>query len=369
MGSKSAGNGAPTVSSSGGDFDNSSKTNSSQPTAHAGDVLVWYERSDEKWIQQAADAFNKQHPDAHIVLNWKGSREGKDDILYKKGKPVLWNPADTYWASKLNEDWQKEHKTDIVDQSKTILTTKLVLVMGKDRAVKFEAAMKKPQYKQKTWKLMADLLKDGWSKIGGSSEWGKLRLAQSNPEKSNSGMTALSLMFAEYKQTDSSARTDSPGFLSLMKGVEHSANGSFADSTSKALDSFLQNRSQFDIAICYETNAFNAVATASDIKVIYPEPTVDVRFPIALLKESWVTSEKTQRAKDFVDYLKTNDVQKSSIQYGFRPAETMDREVSDSFSAKSGSGLSNSPATIDPHFENGVYADLIFQWHQMFGGK
>ena len=71
--------------------------------AAPGDALMYFERSDEKWLQQAADDFNKQNPGtARIILDYRGSREGKQDILYGKGHPVIWNPADTYWVDKLN---------------------------------------------------------------------------------------------------------------------------------------------------------------------------------------------------------------------------------------------------------------------------
>ena len=230
------------------------------PTNGTTDISYYYERSAEGWLKQAASDFEKTHPQFHMVGEPKASRDGKQDILYEHGHPSLWIPVDMYWPEKLNRDWRDSkvgnHSSDIVVSKDVILRTRFVLVTRADRAQILQAAMNQPQYKGKTWTLLYDLATRGWSAIGGQSGWGKLHLAQTDPTKSNSGQTALALMFYEFKNSHSDAAPNSGEFLKFMRGIEGAVN-SFSETTSKALDSFLQPGSQSDVALVYEVNAIS----------------------------------------------------------------------------------------------------------------
>src|SRR5262245_28742100 len=98
--------GAPRTGGAGGESrgsgtDAGGTTSSGGSPAKPGDILFFYERSAEKWLHQAADAFNRQGDgQQRIVMEYRGSREGKQEILYGKAHPVLWNPADSYWTDK-----------------------------------------------------------------------------------------------------------------------------------------------------------------------------------------------------------------------------------------------------------------------------
>ena len=362
------------VASSGGGAPLPAGTNTA-PSA-PGDALMYFERSDEKWLTQAADDFNKQNPGtARIILDYRGSREGKQDILYGKGHPVVWNPADTYWVDKLNLDWKNpavgKHEADAISDSRTVLSTSYVLVMWQDRAQVFTAAMRQPRYRGKTWQLMSDVATKGWAAAGGPAAWGKLKLAQSNPIESNGGTVTLALMFAEYSKSHPGATPSSAGFLAFMRGIEGSVV-KFQNTTSKGLEA-MQNggKSQYDMAVAYEINALSAVDKGqTDIQVVYPDPTVQVNFPAAILKAPWVTDAQTQTATKFVDYLLTRDVQQRAVSFGFRPAlADMRSAVDDSFSngPHGKAGFQLDPPTVVRPVSTRVIDDLLYQWYKIYG--
>lgn len=344
-----------------------STTTSPPPVAvGAGDVIVFCDLGAQAWMQKAADEFNKNHPGSRILPDYRGSREGKDTILYGKGQPIVWSPADTYWTDKLNLDWRSvgKHSDTIVDKSVVILKTKLVLVMSRENAEKFEAAMKGPKYNGKTWALMFDLATKGWSTIGMSG--GKLKLSQSDPTKSNSGLAALALMYAEYDKAHSGATTSTVDFVHEMKEIESACNGIFTETTGKSLKAFLADRASYDMAICYEANAIKAINDgATDIRVVYPSPTMEANFPAATLKGDWITPQRADVARQFVDYLLTTDVQKAALDYGFRPAQELRTDVDTAFSAPKLKeiGLRADPYTTTSHYDTKVLEDLIFQWN------
>ena len=76
---------------------------------------------------------------------------------------------------------------------------------------------------------------------------------------------------------------------------------------------------------------------------------MEVDFPAATLKAPWVTSDETQLAGKFVDYLLTRDVQQQAVSAGFRPAlSDMRSAVDDAFSQgpRAKAGLQSDPATV-----------------------
>lgn len=346
------------------------------PVVNAGDALMYFERSDEKWLRQASEEFNQQNPGSQrIVLDYRGSREGKQDILYGKGQPVLWNPADLYWVDKLNLDWKNpavgKHTSDAISDSRTILTTRYVLVMWQDRAKVFTAAMQRAEFRGKTWQLLETIATRGWAAVGGPASWGKLKLAQSDPVKSNGGMTTLALMFAEYGKTHPGATPSSAGFLSFMRGIE-GAVPAFPETTSKGLEAMLKGgRGQYDMAVSYEVNSIAAVDKGqTDIAVVYPDPTVEVDFPAAVIQAPWVTADRARMAGKFVDYLLTRDVQKRAIDSGFRPAlSDMRSDVDNALSsgARASAGFQLDPPTVVRPVGTRVIDDLLYQWYKIYG--
>jgi ABC-type sulfate transport system substrate-binding protein len=179
-------------------------------------------------------------------------------------------------------------------------------------------------------------------------------------------------MFAEYSKSHPGVTPSSPSFLSFMRGVEGSVP-KFETTTSKALDALVKgSRDQYDAAIAYETNALAAVDGGStDIRILYPSPTVPIDLPAAIIKADWVDDGETQLAKQFVDYLLTRDVQKKAIEQGFRPALTdMRADVDNAFSsgARGDAGFVLDPPTVTRPVSTRVIDDILYQWYKIYGG-
>ena len=352
-----------------------------------GDVLVYYEKTARAWIDKAAAEFDKAHQseNRHLVMDYRGSREGKQEILYNKKEtgtsqyhvhPVVWNSADTYWPNKLNIDWRDpkfSHSGDIVDSNATsvaILRTRYVLVMWKDRAQVFEQAMSLPKYQGKTWKLMRDLATEGWQAVG-KAEWGKFKMAQSNPVKSSSGMLTLALILEEYRREHPGATPSASGYLQFMRDIE-GALTECPETTGKALEAMLKKgRSRVDMAVSYEANAIATVDKGqADIKIIYPAPTIIVNFPCVVLKNApWVTPEDAAYGQEFIDYLLTREVQQRAPEYGFRPALEATRSVVDEAfetSARAAAGVLPDAAAQSYPSDVNVVNDLTYQWFRSF---
>jgi ABC-type Fe3+ transport system substrate-binding protein len=372
---KAATGGSTSSGSSTSSASSSSTGQTSEPTVNPGDALMYFERSDEQWLRQAASDYNDQHSTGpKIVLDFRGSREGKQDILYGKGQPVIWNPADVYWVDKLNMDWTDpsvgKHTSPAIVDSRTILSTRLVIVASGDRASVLQTAMVQPKYRGRTWSMLYDIATKGWSAVGGQASWGKLKLIQTDPTKSNSGMTTLALMFNEYRKSHPDAMPSSAGFLSFMRGIEGTVD-QFPETTSKSLDAFVNGGGRYDMAIAYEQNAVAALDKGqTDIKVIYPDPTVEIDFPAAILSTPWVTDSEKSMASSFIDYLLSSDVQKSALKLGFRPALTdMRSDVDDEMSsgAHGTAGLQLDPPTVVRPVGAKLIDDLLFQWYKIYG--
>jgi len=348
---------------------------SARPT-QTGDILFYYGRSTRQWMERAAEEFNKQHEGRwRIVLATKGSREGKQDILYGRGKPVLWSPADVYWTDKLNLDWTSprvgRRSEDVIGENRPILRSLFVLIMWEDRARVFEAAMRDPKYRDRTWTLLYDLATRGWSAIGGPARWGRLRLAQTEATESNSGQAVLALMFAEYRQSHPDADTADPGFLRFMRAIEGTVV-EFRDTTSRMVEAFVNGGPEYaDIALAYESNAIAAIDRGeTNLRVVYPEPTVATDYPAAILRAPWVTSDQAEGARAFVDYLLTPEVQKRALETGFRPVLEELRGAVDTALARgrrAGAGFRLDARTVMRPVSTRLIDGLLYQWHKTYG--
>jgi hypothetical protein len=346
--------------------------------AKPGDIVFMYGRSTKKWIEQAAEDFNKQNEGKwHIAPKAiSGSRGAKQDILYGKEKPVIWSPADIYWTDKLNLDWRNpqvgKHNEDIIAETKPILKSLFVLLMWDDRAKLFDAAMQQPQYQGKTWTLLYDLSTKGWSAIGGSASWGKLKLAQTEATESNSGQAALVLMLLEYRRSHPGVSEADAGFLNFMRTIEGRV-ATFGDTTSKMVESFVAGGPQgSDMALCYESNAIQAIDKgATNLRVIYPDKTLATNYPAAILKADWVTSSQSEGARAFIDFLRTSDIQKRALDLGLRPAidelrGAVDNALGTGSRATAGFKL-DVPIEPERPVSTKVIDGLIYVWDRSFG--
>ena len=109
---------------------------------------------------------------------------------------------------------------------------------------------------------------------------------------------------------------------------------------------------------------------STDIRVVYPSPTVAINFPAAILKAPWVTSDQLSMAGSFRDYLLTRDVQLKAIDSGFRPALDDTRSAVDNALSSGPRANASSraiPPSVDRPVGTKVIDDLLFQWDRIYG--
>jgi hypothetical protein len=325
------------------------------------------------WLKEAADAYNQREAgEARVLPVSLGSREGRDHILYDKAqiKPAVWIPADVYWTEKLVADAADDKipakSGATVEPGRPILKTYLVIAMREDRAKVFATATK-GAYRDKTWALLGDLATKGWTAAGGDVSWGKLRLAQSDPNKSNSALTALTLMYNEFRRANPTKDYNSAEFKTFMGNVQ-GAVSSFPDSTTDAVKAFMNGPADYDAVIAYESDIIKAVeGGAKGIRVIYPSPTATVVLPAAIVRADWVTEEQTKFADGFIGYLLSPGVQeKAVVKYGYRPAsEQLQGVVTPAFQKpeRRAVGMVVAPNIKGAEADTKVKEGLIFLWN------
>jgi ABC-type Fe3+ transport system substrate-binding protein len=243
--------------------------------------------------------------------------------------------------------------------------------MWDDRARVFQAAMQRPEYKGRTWNLVRTIATRGWAAVGGPGAWGKLKLMQSDPTKSNSGQSALALIFAEYRRDHPSATATDPGFARFMQDIQGQV-GSFGDTTSKVMEAFINGGpDSADMAVVYETNALTAVDKgASNVRVVYPEPTLVQEYPAAILAAPWVTPEKAEVAREYVRYLLRPEVQKRAVEYGLRPALLELRGAVDTAFAsgnRAQAGFKLDTQTVIRPVSTVIMDGVLYQWYKRYG--
>jgi hypothetical protein len=338
----------------------------------ADDILVLYEKGAHNWLSPIVEEFNKSHEgQGRLLMASMGSREGRDHVLYDKEKikPGIWIPADDYWVDKLRMDaanpkiGAKSGAT--IEQSKPFLRTYIVMLMHEDRARLFEAAMNRPEYAGHTWKLMRDLATKGWSTIGGSADQGKLKLAMANPGLSNSGMEALTLMYREFGRDNPGASINSPGFL-RSAGEVCGAVASYADTTSNALQAYIDNPDNYDAVIVYESDAARLLKQeGSGHRVIYPSPTAELTLPVSVVKAPWLTQRQEEIARDFIETGTAEEAQQRAFEQGYRPTvASLARQVETMVAGPEykGFGMKGAPDTRGTSADTKTKEGLIYNW-------
>lgn len=89
---------------------------------------------------------------------------------------------------------------------------------------------------------------------------------------------------------------------------------------------FSVGEKRFDAVVTYEHLIFKVfknidmyAGTMATLEVLYPEPTVMNQHPVVSIDEAAQTDAQKLSAKKWLDYLRSVDIQKRAIEYGFRP--------------------------------------------------
>ncbi|MFP4435786.1 MAG: substrate-binding domain-containing protein [Chloroflexaceae bacterium] len=300
------------------------------PAASPVVVSIAYGTEKEEWLQDAAARFVATNPTLRgrpiqIELEGIGSREMVNEIVEGDLQPVVASPASMLQVELLRHEWQTRNNSEIfLEEPEPLVLTPLVIVAWEDRA-----DVLWPDGPNNFWDDLHDALSDqqGWSALGGDSNWGFVKFGHTSPELSNSGIQTLVLLAYGYHEKSTGLTTEDildPDFQQWFEEVERSVLD-FGESTGTFMTNMVQfGPSKYDMVAVYENLAVqNVEATQSrwgPIRVYYPPSTIISEHPYGILTAEWVTPEQQEAAARFRDFLLSTEIQELSLQYGFRPA-------------------------------------------------
>ncbi len=297
------------------------------------EVSFLYSTEKKEWVEAAAAAFQKEHPEIKLTLLGRGSLESAQAILDGREKPTIWSPADSAVLRLLESDWATDPSrgplfaADGEGAPQSLVTTPLVFVVWEDRA---QVLQKANEGRAVSWKTIhkAVASDQGWPAIGGKADWGFVKLGHTDPTRSNSGLQALLLATMEYYNKRSGLTVGDlldPKYQEWMRQLEKGVTR-FETSTGTFMTDMVRfGPSKYDIAVVYENLAISQIANAQgrwgNLKVYYPALTLWSDHPAAVLQGEWVTPKQKEAALEWLRYLRSRPVQERALAFGFRPAD------------------------------------------------
>ena len=172
-------------------------------------VTVIYSTEKEGWLRDATDKFNRTTRGIQVdLVDERGSLDAVEKILEGvPDRPTVWSPASFLELHLLSTKWKQKYpdRQEIVTYTdpsalQGIVHSPLVFAIWQSRAnVLSNALTASPPYNAIDWPNIHDiLLLKNWSKIHGDSSWGEVKFGQTQPDLSNSGLLAITLMAYAY---------------------------------------------------------------------------------------------------------------------------------------------------------------------------
>lgn len=361
----------------------------SPPSAASGPgtitVPFTYSTEKSKWLQRAADAFNRRqvtYNDRPIVieLDERGSVDAQQKILAGDVRPAAWSPASTLELNQLATSWDLAHpgapilSTQGSLAPRSLVSSPLVLLAWQERAT-----LLRRQFGGLDWQSLHAALttKGGWGSIaGGEAAWGQVKFGQTRPDSSNSGVLTLALLAGAVVGTNrplSVADASSPAFEQFMRDFEDAVTQFGSSSGTFTECAVLRGTASFDVVATYEHLALVNLAAgappAGPLELYYPNPTLLCDHPFAILRSA--SAEQAAAAQLFRDFLLSADQQRLTLTYGFRPSSPSvhltDTGVAGNLFAKSLPGVQAAlQSAIAPPPGDDVVDALIAEWQQFY---
>jgi ABC-type molybdate transport system substrate-binding protein len=298
---------------------------------------VLYSTEKDAWLAEVVAAFEASqvlvdgHP-VQVEMEKMGSREMVLAVLDGTNRPDIISPASMLQIAILQDQSTAAFGAPLVNMADeelcpSVVTTPLVLVAWEERA----QALWGNHPGEDFWRDFQTALVDpaGWSAFG-HPEWGYVKFGHTDPLRSNSGFMTILLMTYDFHDRTSGLSaadiTADPEYQSWFLDFERSIS-QFEYSTGPLMEKMIAyGPSTYDIAAVYEATAIeqaeNATGRYGDLRIYYPPVTVWSDHPFCILNADWVTPEKNQAARLFLDYLQSPEVQQLALlRYGFRPTD------------------------------------------------
>jgi len=299
------------------------------------ELFILYSTEKEAWLEKVISGFEASDIRVNgrpikVILEKTGSREMYLGILDDKYQPDVISPASTLQISILQDLSQQKYSFPIVNRNNqseciSVIRTPLVLVAWKERA----DVLWKNQSNEKLWEslYLAVTSTTGWQDYG-HPEWGYVKFSHTDPTKSNSGfMTLLLLSYSYFNKTSGLTENDIISNRNFQEWIINFENSivDFGDSTGTYMKEIVAyGPSKYDVVAVYESTAIehleNAKGRYGELQIYYPPATIFSDHPFCILNAPWVTPEKREASKIFIEYLQTYEAQQIALnEHGFRP--------------------------------------------------
>lgn len=315
---------APDTRADGGSA-NEDKSTAAAP-AEIVEISLVYSTEKREWMEAAIAGLQEAEPGIKVQLIGQGSLDASQAILDGTLTPVLFSPADSLITNLLASDWStKVGKRLFVAEPQPLLLSPLVFVVWQDRA----SVLTEQGASTLTWKAIREAVvsNKGWPAVGGKAAWGFVKLGQTDPTRSNSGLQALLSMSLEYFGKPQLAVEDllDEKYQKWVKEIEGSV-GKFEPSTGTFMTDMIRfGPSKYDIAVVYESLAVSQLANAQgrwgSLRMYYPPTTLWSDHPIVMLDTGALTPAQRAAGQKVIDYLRSRPVQSTALRFGFRPAD------------------------------------------------
>jgi len=310
-------------------WSSSSPSAPSHPAAETINLTFTYGSEKEEWIKNVTAAFNREDHKTqagkfvHVEAIPMGSGELIDELINGGRQADIASPASAAFIKLGNVQSRVKTGKDLIGSTESLVISPVVIAMWKPMA----EALGWPN-KRLGWSDVLELARDsrGWA-AHGHPEWGPFRFGHTSPESSNSGLISI---FAEaYAATGKKAGltvadVEKPKTAQFIAGIESSVVH-YGSSTGFFGKKMFQNGPQYlSAAVLYENMVIESYSPTYSVPfpvvAIYPkEGAFWSDHPVGVVNREWVTPEKQQAAKVYIDYLLAKPQQEKAIPYGFRP--------------------------------------------------
>jgi Ca-activated chloride channel family protein len=308
------------------------KPNACQPAPDQVKVRFTYGSEKAAWIFDATEAFNalgeQTASGKRICVNAvpMGSGDSVNQIKDGTAGPDevhATSPASDLYVNLINHENEQERGAELLKVEGFLVSSPVVIA---------------------AWQPVVERLGGedavGWKDLFQQAGSGGLRYGQTNPERSNSGLSALVAQFfagAEGVEGHpvprlSVARIDDPQVREFVAKV-HENVIHYGASTGFYAEKMTNGGPEYaDAVVLYESDVIQANHKIAQRRLGYPrllavyptEGTFASNHPFAIVKRDWVDADEEEGAKRYFEYLMSPPVQAQALQYGFRPGAALD---------------------------------------------
>src|SRR5215831_19137532 len=296
--------------------------------ADALELVFTYGSEKEKWINEVTAEFNRG---GHRSTSGKrifvraipmGSGEAIDEVLEGRRQPHLISPASAAFIKLGNAQSQTKSGKDLIASTDNLVLSPVVIAMWKPMAEALGWG-KKPI----GWSEILALARSqkGWEAYG-YPQWGQFKFGHTHPQFSNSGLISLfAEVYAGSGKTAglTTADVNKPHTADFLSGIEKSVVHYGSSTGFFGRQMFSSGPQYLSAAVLYENMVIESYSQNNlpfPVVAIYPkEGTFWSDHPVGIVEREWVTPERRDAAKQYIQYLLQKPQQEKAITYGFRP--------------------------------------------------